>query len=75
MTPHPPTIKSIEKIKQHEPGKLRVWRCGCQFRCDHWRLCPYHQGYDDAIADQWATVVEHVELYGQVWLHVKDGHA
>lgn len=56
-TPEPETVTSIE-----HPANLTLggFRCGCSKRGGNWWLCPYHQGYDEAI-DQMRGLAEVVE--------------
>lgn len=54
MTPHRATLVSIERQGIHEHRPLALdYKCGCVFLTlqERWRLCAYHEGYDDAKED------------------------
>ena len=49
------TMRSIEiQGIDAQTGTHTTYRCGCtqSDRTGHWRLCTYHQGYDDALDDE-----------------------
>jgi hypothetical protein len=44
------TIASIE-LQGKRDDDSRIYGCGCFRSCDgtSWRLCQYHEGYDDGV--------------------------
>jgi hypothetical protein len=71
VTPHPLTVASIEQFT-HAEANNGWWSvpCGCSYkrtldaatsRVTKWRLCQYHQGYDDGVNasdDGWLGIIQ-----------------
>lgn len=51
MTPEPETLASI--LLNGSPtfvaGSTTTYGCGCSVRFDHWRLCQFHEGFEDGV--------------------------
>lgn len=59
MSLHPLTIKSIQGSRLLKDW---LWHCGCNRLTTQWRLCEYHQGYEDAAQAQQERLDETVRL-------------
>ena len=47
IIPEPETLRHIKQ--QPRQGSTTLHQCGCERIGNQWRLCQFHQGYDDAI--------------------------
>jgi hypothetical protein len=51
VTPEPETLASIRLNGSSTfiAGSTTTYACGCSVRFDHWRLCQYHEGFDEGV--------------------------
>lgn len=71
---HPLTLKSIELNR--DAHQWPMFRCGCEAahqvgrKVTPWRLCQYHQGYEDAAVD----MQERIGQLEMLVRHYAQGH-
>jgi hypothetical protein len=60
--PDPRTVTSIQ-LQGWDPDAMGIARCGCHERpigSNHWYLCGYHEGYEDAVEAVTEEAKDHV---------------
>ena len=73
-----PSERTIDSIRlcgePQSSGTYDVYECGCAYRrhrgADLWRLCPYHEGFDDGQEELQALIDD----FARAWaVHVATG--